>query len=267
VWLAWVRAVPRLYPNPRLVTLTLSPYTPVLGCAAPLVVLCAGRCREVVLPLDAGISISGQWTLIRHGHPAVTETTLWLSSTSGGIVFNLAASAAGFPGADIWGLTVTAEDGIEVIPTRTSPAITGKVDWFVDNVPAAYYSGSCGKVFMAGEWNSGGCLDVVTDTSGVGRQDNDGTHWHLSNSAAIEIATANLVPAGVDLLQFRWNSSVALDGGAIFAEVLRNGVTQTWDVAPVAPWVPASPTAIRLSGYGSTSCWAGVQEVKIWSRP
>jgi hypothetical protein len=212
-------------------------------------------------------TISGQWTLIRHGHPAVTETTLWLSSTSGGIVFNLAASAAGFPGADIWGLTVTAEDGIEVIPTRTSPAITGKVDWFVDNVPAAYYSGSCGKVFMAGEWNSGGCLDVVTDTSGVGRQDNDGTHWHLSNSAAIEIATANLVPAGVDLLQFRWNSSVALDGGAIFAEVLRNGVTQTWDVAPVAPWVPASPTAIRLSGYGSTSCWAGVQEVKIWSRP
>jgi hypothetical protein len=70
----------------------------------------------------------------------------------------------------------------------------------------------------------------------------------------------------VDSLILRWNASAAISGG-IYEVLTRDGVQATWDATPDAAWTPATPATINLDGYGSTSCRAAVQTLKIEDRP
>jgi hypothetical protein len=213
-------------------------------------------------------TVAGVWAEITGTHPAVTVVYPWVSDATGsvGLAF-VGGSGATVVSADVWLPTVTLIDGDSVIPTKASVVSTGQSSFTIDNAPAAYYSGSCGKLQIAGDWTSGGCLDIHNGLTNVGRHGFDGAHWHLWNSDATEIATANLVPSGVDTIQIRWNSASALAPLTTFAEVLRDGVASTWDATPNATWTPSSPTVINLDGYGATECRGVIQSVRVWDRP
>jgi hypothetical protein len=212
-------------------------------------------------------TVGGVWAEMTPTHPAVTVNYAWKASGTGLVGQTFYSGTGSNIAADLWLPSITEVDGNSVIYTQEVYAPTGTISWTVDNAPPAYYSGSCGKLQLAGDWASGGCLDIYNGATNAGRQGIDGAHWHMWNSDATEIGTANLVPSGVDVIQTRWSSAAALAPLTRYAVVLRAGAAATWDASPMAIWTPASPPAIHLDGYGTTSCRAVIQDLKIWDKP
>ncbi|MCU0917462.1 MAG: hypothetical protein MUC88_23285 [Planctomycetes bacterium] len=209
-------------------------------------------------------TVNGVWTEVFTGHPAVTEVAAFRSNVSGSITF----AFFGLASPEIWGLTLTQVDGSSIIIAPAGSVVsTGTVAWAIDNAPAVYYSGDKGKMTVAGNWQSGACVDVAGVTD-AGRFGGDGTHWMTWTGDATPTidSTANLTQSGVDSLILRWNASAAISGG-IYEVLTRDGVQATWDATPDAAWTPATPATINLDGYGSTSCRAAVQTLKIEDRP
>jgi hypothetical protein len=167
---------------------------------------------------------------------------------------------------DIWNPTLSIAAGDSVIPTAGAAVSTGTIAWTVDNDPAVYYKGAKGKMTITGDWLSGGCVDTWNGATNVGRFGGDGTHWMTYNSDATAIAQANLTQSGVDTLLLRWDSTAAIAGG-IYEVLTRDGAAATWDTMPITAWTSATPTPINLDGYGTTSCRASIQELRIEDRP
>jgi hypothetical protein len=209
-------------------------------------------------------TVGGSWALIKSGHPALTETVTWtLSGTSAGLNIH---AASGTVTASVWLPSLTAAAGDSVIVTRGAAVSTGTIAWTIDNDPAVYYKGAKGKMTITGDWLSGGCVDTWNGATNVGRFGGDGTHWMTYNSDATAIAQANLTQSGVDTLLLRWDSTAAIAGG-IYEVLTRDGAAATWDTTPISAWTSATPTPINLDGYGTTSCRASLQELKIEDRP
>lgn len=218
---------------------------------------------------DCATGSGGNWARVYSGMgAALTETSAWAVKSDGAFTPDFGAYyPGGTPSVDLWAWMFPEAPGDSVILIRAdgryAPVATGAIVWAINNDPPAYYCGSSGTMTLTGDWLAGGCVDVRTDATDLGRQGIDGAHWHLFNSDATEIGTANLVPSGVDVLFSQWDSTHALSGMTAFARVLRDGAVQTWDSTPLAAWTAASPTLINLDGYGATSCRANVQTIQI----
>jgi hypothetical protein len=212
-------------------------------------------------------TINGSWALLTAAHAAVNEQVAWVASGTGSqTVFIGGSSATVSVTASIWLPSITQIDGDSVIITRGAAVSTGTIAWTVDNDPAVYYKGAKGKMTIVGDWLSGGCVDTWNGATNVGRFGGDGTHWMTHNSDATAIAQANLTQSGVDTLLLRWDSTAAIAGG-IYEVLTRDGAAATWDTTPISAWTSATPTPINLDGYGTTSCRASLQELKIEDRP
>lgn len=215
-------------------------------------------------------TVGGVWTRVHAAHPAVTVTTAMKSAAGGTFALYIHTASGTITGA-VWLPTIPEVEQQSVMrhvsTTTTTYVETGAITWTIDNSPAVYYSGSCGRISMAGAWTSGGCLDVYSPGDAGGRQSWDGAHWSIGNSDATPVGVANLVPSGLDVLQFRWNSAAALAPLTTLAEVLRDGAAQTWDTTPLTAWTGESPTAIHVGDYNGTGCRANIQSIQIWDRP
>jgi hypothetical protein len=153
------------------------------------------------------------------------------------------------------------------VSTYYAAAQSGPVVWTVDNLLGAAYDGTKGKIVLAGDWYSGGCLDVASFLTNKGRLYNDGAHvFFYDNATPTLIGQANLIPSGDDVLSIRWDSSEPLPSGG-YAEVLRDGVPATWDTTPATTWSPGSPSTVTLSGSSETNCRADIRLAQIWNVP
>jgi len=212
-------------------------------------------------------TVANRWIQMTPTHPAVTVVTAWTANATGGLTVYFGAPA-GTVSVSLWGITLTEVDGDSVIPTRTAAVSTGTVAWTIDNNPAVYYVGTKGKITAVGNWISGQCLDIAPAVGNVGRFYGDGTDWiqYTGDATPTIDSTANLTWSGVDSQVLRWDSTAAVSGG-VYALYTRDGVAATWDATPTSAWTSASPALINLDGYGSTSCRAGWQTLKIEDRP
>lgn len=209
-------------------------------------------------------TVGGVWAELYDGHAAVTEGAQFAADSSGDatVIFTADATGVSF---QAWQPTLTEVRGFSVIPTGGSAAATGAIAWTVDNDPETYYKGIKGKVTIRADYVAGACVDISSGTQ-VGRMFGDATDWLAFDSSSATAFIANLALGGIDQSIVRWNSTTSL-GGTDFAQVLLNGLEQTWDATPTTGWTAASPTQILLDGFGSTSCTAAVQSVKVENSP
>lgn len=246
-------------------------FTPSATVFPSLWVKCSLGTLKVGSPAGSGMwdvdcpTVGGNWRELRSASDAaVTETSAWAASGAGLSGFNFTTSATVI--AAVWMPTLVEEDeGLSVIRTEGAAVATGAITWTVDNAPAVYYEGADGKIAITADYLAGACVDVSSGTQ-VGRQFGDATDWLAFDSSSATAYIANLALLGIDTAVIRWNSAASL-GGTDFAQVLLNGIQQTWDATPSIAWTAASPTAILLDGHGSTSCTAAIQTIKIEDGP
>ncbi len=119
-------------------------------------------------------TIGGDWTLVRPGHSAVTETNPFVTTgaNAGGLNFygNLTFS--------LWAPTLTMEPGtgLSVIPTAASAVSTGDAVWMINNDPARY-------------WKSGDTVtQSITEYSGTCWDTTDATQIYLTGRPGSECA-------------------------------------------------------------------------------
>ena len=210
-------------------------------------------------------TVGGAWTELHSGHAAVTEGAAWVADSTGDATLIVTSDATGVT-ADLWLPTLTSTAGVSVIPTAGAAVATGSIAWQVDNDPAVYYKGAAGKITLLGEWIAGGCLDIA-DATDIGRQFSDGVDWFAFDNLGVSAFECQLALAGVDTAVVRWNSTSTLDGTTFHAECLLNTVAQTFAVNPTSSWTAATPSTIKLDGFGSTSCTALIQTIKIEDAP
>jgi len=209
-------------------------------------------------------TVAGAWTELHSTHAAVTEGAAWMAASTGDATLIVTSDATGVT-ADLWTPTLTDAAGLSVIPTAGAAVATGSIAWQVDNDPAVYYKGAAGKITLVGDWISGACFDVA-DATDIGRQFGDAIDWFAFDAIGVTAFRCDMPLAGADTAVIRWDSANVVDPG-LFAECLLNTVTQTWDSTPISSWTPATPGTIKLDGFGSTSCTAVIQTVKIEDAP
>lgn len=209
-------------------------------------------------------TVGGVWAELYDGHAAVTEGAQFAADSSGDATLIFTADATGVS-FQAWLPTLTEVRGLSVIRTEGAAVSTGTITHLIDNDPAAYYAGGAGKITIRAEYISGACVDVTSGTQ-VGRSYGDATDWFAFDSSSATAFVANLALDGIDTVIVRWDSVASL-GGTDFAQVLLNGIQQTWDATPSSGWTAASPTQILLDGHGSTSCTAAIQTIRIEDGP
>lgn len=209
-------------------------------------------------------TVGGVWAELYDGHAAVTENTQFAADSSGDATIIFTADATGVSFA-AWLPTLTEVRGLSVIRTEGAAVSTGTITHLIDNDPPVFYAGAAGKITIRAEYISGACVDVTSGTQ-VGRSYGDATDWFAFDSSSATAFVANLALDGIDTVIVRWDSAASL-GGTDFAQVLLNGIAQTWDATPPSGWTAASPTEILLDGHGSTSCTAALQTIRIEAAP
>ena len=234
-------------------------------CSAGLLKLATDGAAGGAWTIDCA-TVGGAWAELHSTHAAVTEDATWFAASTGDATLIVTSDATGVT-ADLWLPTLTAElTGISVVPTGGAAVSTGAIAFEIDNDPDTYFKGGAGKITLVGDWIAGACFDTA-DSTDIGRTYGDGSDWFAFDNLGVTAFQCNLILAGVDTAVIRWKAAITLDATTVHAECLLNAVTQSWDATPSSPWDAATPGTIKLDGFGSTSCTAGIQTIRIENKP